>query len=98
MARSLEGRTAIVTAAGAGIGAATARRFAEEGAAVVVTDLSGRRANDVAQAITAAGGRARALKVDVADPEAIQATIRLALDSFDTIDVMVNNAGFAEAT
>jgi meso-butanediol dehydrogenase/(S,S)-butanediol dehydrogenase/diacetyl reductase len=97
MARSLEGRTAIVTAAGAGIGAATARRFAEEGAAVVVADLSGRRANEVATAITGAGGRATALKVDVADSDAIQATVRLALDTFGAIDVLVNNAGLAEA-
>lgn len=97
MGRSLEGRTAIVTAAGAGIGAATARRFADEGAAVVVADLSGRRANDVATAITASGGRAAALKIDVADPDAIQVTIRLALDTFGAVDVMVNNAGLAEA-
>lgn len=97
MGRSLEGRTAIVTAAGAGIGAATARRFADERAAVVVADLSGRRANDVATAITAAGGRAAALKIDVADPDAIQVTIRLALDTFGAVDVMVNNAGLAEA-
>jgi meso-butanediol dehydrogenase / (S,S)-butanediol dehydrogenase / diacetyl reductase len=96
MTGSLEGRTAIVTAAGAGIGAATAQRFAQEGAAVVVADLSGRRAEAIATAITAAGGRAAAVKIDVADPEGIQDCIRLALDRFGRLDVMVNNAGMTE--
>ena len=93
---SLQGRTAVVTAGGAGIGAATARRFAQEGAAVVVADLSGRRANEVAEAITASGGRAAAIKVDVADPEQVQSCIRLALETFGRLDIMVNNAGLAQ--
>jgi meso-butanediol dehydrogenase/(S,S)-butanediol dehydrogenase/diacetyl reductase len=96
MGGSLEGRMAIVTAGGAGIGAATARRFAREGAAVVIADLSGRRADEVAGAINTSGGRAVAIKIDVADPEAIQACVRLALDRFGRLDIMVNNAGMAE--
>jgi meso-butanediol dehydrogenase/(S,S)-butanediol dehydrogenase/diacetyl reductase len=96
MAGSLEGRTAIVTAGGSGIGAATARRFAAEGAAVVVADLSGRRAGATAGAIAAAGGRAVHLKMDAADPEGVQATIRLALDAFGRLDILFNNAGMAE--
>jgi meso-butanediol dehydrogenase / (S,S)-butanediol dehydrogenase / diacetyl reductase len=96
MARSLEGRTAVVTASGAGIGAATARRFAQEGAAVVVADLSGRRADEVAADINASGGRAVAIKIDVADPGGVQAAIRLALDRYGRLDIMVNNAGMAE--
>jgi meso-butanediol dehydrogenase/(S,S)-butanediol dehydrogenase/diacetyl reductase len=96
MAGSLEGRIAVVTAGGAGIGAATAQLFAEEGAAVVVADLSGRRAEAVAAAITARGGRAVSIKMDVADPAAVQATIRLALDTFGRLDVLFNNAGLAE--
>src|SRR5262249_2530903 len=58
------GQVAIVTAGGSGIGAATARRFAGEGAAVVVADLSGTRAEAVASSITAAGRRAAAIKMD----------------------------------
>jgi meso-butanediol dehydrogenase / (S,S)-butanediol dehydrogenase / diacetyl reductase len=96
MPGSLEGRIAIVTAGGAGIGAATARRFAREGAAVVVADLSGRRADDIAGGINAGGGRAVPIKMDVADPEAVQATVRLALDTFGRLDILFNNAGMAE--
>jgi meso-butanediol dehydrogenase / (S,S)-butanediol dehydrogenase / diacetyl reductase len=97
MAGSLEGRVAIITAGGAGIGAATARRFAQEGAAVVVADLSGRRADETAAAITAGGGRAASLKMDAADPEGVQAAIRKALDAFGRLDILFNNAGMAEA-
>ncbi len=91
------GQVAIVTAGGAGIGAATARRFAGEGAAVVVADLSGTRAEAVASSITTSGGRAAAIKMDASDPEAVQRTLRLALETFGRLDVMVNNAGLAEA-
>jgi meso-butanediol dehydrogenase/(S,S)-butanediol dehydrogenase/diacetyl reductase len=96
MPGALEGRTAIVTAGGAGIGAATARRLAHEGAAVVVADLSGRRATETAAAITSRGGRAASIKMDAADPEGVQAAIRLALETFGGLDVLFNNAGMAE--
>src|SRR5580704_347153 len=89
----LNDRVAIITAGGAGIGAATARRFASEGAAVVVADLSGTRAQAVTEEIKSAGGRAVFIKMDAADPEAIQATIKLAIDSYGRLDVMFNNAG-----
>jgi meso-butanediol dehydrogenase / (S,S)-butanediol dehydrogenase / diacetyl reductase len=96
VAGSLEGRVAIVTAGGSGIGAATARCLASEGAAVVVADLSGRRADQVVGAITTNGGRAVAIKMDVADSDAVQATIRLAIETFSRLDILFNNAGMAE--
>jgi meso-butanediol dehydrogenase / (S,S)-butanediol dehydrogenase / diacetyl reductase len=96
MAGSLEGRIAIITAGGAGIGAATARRFVEEGASVVVADLSGRRAEETAAGIRARGARAVSIKMDAADPAGVQATIRLALDMFGRVDILFNNAGLAE--
>jgi meso-butanediol dehydrogenase/(S,S)-butanediol dehydrogenase/diacetyl reductase len=96
MAGKLAGRVAIVTAGGSGIGAATARRFAQEGASVVVADLSGRRAEEVTAGITANGGKAVCIKMDAADPEGVQATIKLALDTYGRLDVMFNNAGLAE--
>jgi meso-butanediol dehydrogenase/(S,S)-butanediol dehydrogenase/diacetyl reductase len=89
-------KVAVITAGGSGIGAATARLFAREGAAVVVADLSGRRAQAVAAEITAAGGRAEWIKMDAADPAGVQAAIGLATERHGRLDVMVNNAGHAE--
>jgi meso-butanediol dehydrogenase/(S,S)-butanediol dehydrogenase/diacetyl reductase len=96
MAGKLEGKVAIVTAGGSGIGAATVRRFAREGAAVVLADLSGTRAEKIAGEVKATGGRAVCIKMDAADPEGVQAAIKLALDSYGRLDVMFNNAGMAE--
>src|SRR6267378_2886218 len=96
MTRRFDGQVAIITAGGSGIGAASARRFAAEGAAVVVADLSGTRAEAVATSITTTGARAAAIKMDASDPEAMQRTVRLALDTFGRLDVMMNNAGLAE--
>jgi meso-butanediol dehydrogenase/(S,S)-butanediol dehydrogenase/diacetyl reductase len=96
MAGKLDGQVAIVTAGGSGIGAASAVRFAQEGAAVIVADLSGKRAEAVTAQITAAGGKAAMIKMDVADPDGIRATIQLALDTYGRLDVMFNNAGLGE--
>jgi meso-butanediol dehydrogenase/(S,S)-butanediol dehydrogenase/diacetyl reductase len=97
MAGKLENKVAIITAGGSGIGAATARRFTQEGASVVVADISGRRAEEVASAISASGGKAIHLKMDASDPEGVQASITLALDAYGRIDIMFNNAGMADA-
>ncbi len=96
MSGKLDGRVVIVTAGGSGIGAATARRFAQEGASVVIADLSGKRAEEVTAGITASGGKAACIKMDAADPEGVQATIQLALNTYGRLDVMFNNAGLAE--
>ena len=93
MTGRLAGKVAVVTAGGSGIGAATARRFAREKASVIIADLSGTRAAEVAGAITQEGGNARWLKMDASDPEGVQAAIRLAIDSWGRLDVMFNNAG-----
>ncbi|MFN6993107.1 MAG: SDR family NAD(P)-dependent oxidoreductase [Aquincola tertiaricarbonis] len=96
MSEKFKSRTAVVTAAGSGIGAATARAFAREGARVVVADLSGKRAEETAAAIAAAGGQAVWIKMDAAEPDAVQATLQLALDRWGSVDVLVNNAGYGE--
>jgi NAD(P)-dependent dehydrogenase (short-subunit alcohol dehydrogenase family) len=98
MAGKFDGRVAIVTGGGAGIGAATVKRFAREGAAVVIADLSGTRANQVKDEIAAAGGKAAAIKMDAGDAEAVQATIKLATDTFGRLDILFNNAGMAEVS
>jgi NAD(P)-dependent dehydrogenase (short-subunit alcohol dehydrogenase family) len=98
MAGKFDGRVAIVTGGGAGIGAATVRRFAREGAAVVIADLSGTRGNQVKDEINSSGGKAVAIKMDAGDAEAVQATIKLAIDSFGRLDILFNNAGMAEVS
>ena len=90
-------KVAIITAGGSGIGAVTAQRFAQEGALVVIADISGRRAEEISAGIAANGGKAVHIKMDAADPEGVQATIKLALDTYGRLDVMFNNAGAADA-
>jgi meso-butanediol dehydrogenase/(S,S)-butanediol dehydrogenase/diacetyl reductase len=97
MAGRLNGKAAVITAGGSGIGAATARRFASEGAMVVVADISGTRAGEVAGEIAKTGGKVKWIKMDASDPEGVQAAIRLATDSWGRLDVMFNNAGLGIA-
>jgi 3-oxoacyl-[acyl-carrier protein] reductase len=91
----LEGKVAIVTAAaGAGIGQAVARLFAQEGAEVVVTDAHARRAQETAEAMAREHGRPfLALPVDVRDEGQVRQMVALSLERYGRIDVLVNNAG-----
>jgi 3-oxoacyl-[acyl-carrier protein] reductase len=90
----LEDRTAIVTGAGRGVGAATARLLAGDGARVVVNDLDSEEAQATVDAITAAGGRALAMPGDVTAEDFPERLIQTALDGFGGIDIIVNNAGY----
>ncbi|AWL38947.1 MULTISPECIES: SDR family NAD(P)-dependent oxidoreductase [unclassified Streptomyces] len=93
ISRRLDGHTALVTGAGQGIGAATARRLAAEGAAVLVTDLDAARADRVAREIREKdGGTAEALACDVGDRAAVEAAVAHAVATFGGLDVLVNNA------
>jgi 3-oxoacyl-[acyl-carrier protein] reductase len=86
-------RVAIVTGAARGIGAATARRLAEDGFAVAVLDLDEGAAKGTADAIEAAGGRALAVGADVSDAEAVEAAVARVADELGPPVVLVNNAG-----
>lgn len=87
-----DGYRVLITGAGRGIGAATARLMAAEGARVLVTDLDGDRAEAVAAEIRAAGHVADALVCDVADRGAVEAAVAYAVETFGGLDVLVNNA------
>jgi 2-hydroxycyclohexanecarboxyl-CoA dehydrogenase len=87
----LEGRTALVTGGAGGIGAATCRRLAGEGAAVAVTDTNLERAREVAAEV---GGRA--YEMDVRSVESIRAAVDGAEADMAPLDVLVNNAGYDE--
>jgi NAD(P)-dependent dehydrogenase (short-subunit alcohol dehydrogenase family) len=95
MSKSFENKVVMVTGAGSGIGAAMARRFAEEGAKVVVGDLNEDAARKVADEIEKAGGTAAAVRQDVSDPQAIEKSVEFALEKFGRLDVAVNNAGIS---
>ncbi len=86
-------RTAIVTGAARGSGAATARRLAADGHAVAVLDLDEAACRETVDAITAAGGRALAVGADVADAEAVAQSVARVADELGAPTVLVNNAG-----
>lgn len=86
------GRTAIVTGAAQGIGAAYAKALAAEGANVVVADLNAERGEEVAKQITADGGTAAFQRVDVSDPESATALAEFTVAEFGAVNHLVNNA------
>ena len=89
----LDREVALITGAGAGIGRAIAETFAAAGAAVVVSDLKSEMADAVAATITQAGGKAAGIGCDVTKEDDLGAAVKLALDRFGMLTILVNNAG-----
>jgi 3-oxoacyl-[acyl-carrier protein] reductase len=89
----LQGRVAIVTGGGRGIGGATAKRLAQDGAKVGVLDLKAEACQEVLEQIAAAGGEAIALSCDVADAQQVEQAVDEVVSRFGRLDILVNNAG-----
>ena len=93
----LEGKVALVTGAGSGIGKASSLRFASEGASVMCVDLDEASAQGTAAAIAEGGGSSAALRVDVTDEEAVRAACEETARELGGLDVLYNNAGIGRA-
>jgi NAD(P)-dependent dehydrogenase (short-subunit alcohol dehydrogenase family) len=98
MSRRLEGKVAIVTGAGAGIGEAIAHKFAKEGAKVVVNGLPDDPVADVAAAIKEYGSEAIAYAGDVSEAAHAEACVQAAITEYGKLDILINNAGVFLAT
>ena len=89
----LKDKVAIVTGAGSGFGAGIARRFAQEGAQVIVNDINEASAQRVADEIRASGGQAQSVPADVSKDADVAALVRRSMQTFGRLDIVVNNAG-----
>ncbi|RMF88309.1 MAG: SDR family NAD(P)-dependent oxidoreductase, partial [Nitrospinota bacterium] len=87
------GKGAIVTGGGQGIGRAIALALAREGAQVSLADINEEAAKEVAQEIVGQGGKALAIRTDVADRKSVEQMVQQTLEAFGRIDILVNNAG-----
>jgi len=94
IARMLDGKVAIITGSGQGIGEATAKLFASEGAKVVVSDLDKNKSDRVAKEIKDAGGEAISVPGDVTDPAFPENVVNATIKAFGRLDILVNNAGY----
>ncbi len=93
MTEKLQGKVALITGGGNGIGRETAQLFAREGASVVVSDKDETAAHQTARMITEAGGQAVAIAVDVTNAAQMEASVVLAVQTFGKLNILVNNAG-----
>lgn len=92
MTGPLDGRVAVVTGAAGGIGSGVARRFADEGASLLLTDVQGAGVDAIAQEIRDKGGRATAVEADIAEPAQITAVVAAAIEAYGVVDILANIA------
>ena len=90
-----DGRRVIVTGSGSGFGEATAKRFADEGARVVVTDVNEEAMRRVSEEIRASGGICETVACNVAEESQVEAMVQVAVDSLGGVDLLVNNAWYS---
>ena len=95
---SLSGRVALITGASQGIGRTCALKLASHGATVAVAARNQEKLDELVKEITAAGGKAAAFTLDVAEEEQIKTVIKSAISQFGKIDILVNNAGITKDT
>ena len=93
LSRSIEGKVAIVTGAASGMGRATARLFADEGAKVAAMDIHQEPLDEVVREIEEAGYPVQGWRLDVADREAVERAVAEVAETFGGIDILINNAG-----
>ncbi|MFC1474721.1 SDR family NAD(P)-dependent oxidoreductase [bacterium] len=88
-----QGKVAVVTGSGQGIGKGVARRFASEGAKLAIVDMNADGAGEIAELIKSEGGEAIPVQCDVSNFEQVQAMAEKVIEAFGTVDILVNNAG-----
>lgn len=98
MERKLEGKVAVITGAGGGMGREIALTFAKNGAKVVICDINEATINETKELVLAEGGVAEAMVTDMGNPEDVIALIKKAGDTFGTIDILINNAGIFDGS
>lgn len=96
--KRLEGKTAIITGAAAGIGEATALLFAQHGAKLALCDVAVEPIEKLAEAIKAEGGEAIAIKCNVADENEVKTMVKTTKETFGAIHILINNAGITRDT
>lgn len=94
----LDQRVAVITGAGSGIGQAMALQFAREGAHILAADVNEEAARATAERVVAEGGACEAMRVDVIQPDQVQAMIERAREVYGRIDILCNNAGIGSTT